>query len=131
MNITITIENPNAAVLSALAGAVPNFDAEGFLSGFLKPSTAVTPAPGAQGEPSTGQPDKFPDPITSDNFDDLLEAGDHVHWDGARYTFDGVVDSVNPDAEGDEKAVFIRRDDTGKKVSLTCDDLDNYSLTFI
>lgn len=66
--------------------------------------------------------------INTDNIDVLLDVGDRVHWHGAKFTFDGVVEDTTADIGDDDKVVFIRRDDTGKLVSLTNSDIDLYSL---
>lgn len=65
--------------------------------------------------------------INSDTAGDL-NIGDDVHWSGAKYTFDGVVENVTDDIGDKDKRVFVRRNDTDKLVSLTNEDLDNYSL---
>jgi hypothetical protein len=60
-----------------------------------------------------------------------VEVGDRVHWRGAKFEFDGVVESINSAAVGAEKAIFVRRSDTNKLVSLTTDDLVDYDLTLL
>ena len=70
--------------------------------------------------------------------DNYLDIGTEVHWSGAKYAFDGVVERISDDVfdtEGDlqydVKAIFIRRNDTDKLVSLTLRDLRTGSLTLI
>lgn len=104
MQVVITITNPNPAILQSLGIAM--------------------------NQPA-GQTVTLPSEIVSSNrIDsnnlDQLAVDDAVRWAGAKYTFDGIVESIDPDAE---KTVYLRRNDTGKKVSLTLDDLDNYTLT--
>lgn len=55
----------------------------------------------------------------------LPDVGAIVHWKGQRFEFDGTVEQVNDndDAGGDDKAVWVRRADTSKLVSLTFNDL--------
>jgi hypothetical protein len=70
-----------------------------------------------------------------------LEVGDSVHWKGAKFEFDGVVDEIDLDAEDfmdgdtpdvheDHKVLILCRNDTGKRVSLTWPDLQTGELTF-
>jgi hypothetical protein len=108
MKITIIVENPNANFFSALAG-------------MGKPAALVT-KPDAPEQPTPEQPT----PSARD-----VEVGDRVHWRGARFEFDGVVERINSDATGAEKAIFVRRSDTNKLVSLTTDDLVDYDLTIL
>ena len=70
--------------------------------------------------------------------DNYLDIGTEVHWSGAKYAFDGVVERISDDVfdtEGDlqydVKAIFIRRNDTDKLVSLTLRDLQTGRLTLI
>lgn len=114
MSITIafdTINDLNDYIANAINGAtfdlVPNAPA----APITRPSTD-----------STGR-----STIDSDNVDDL-DAGDQVSWKGAKFSFDGTVESVTDDIDPDAKVVFIRRNDTGRLVSLTNADLDNYLL---
>lgn len=60
-----------------------------------------------------------------------LEEGMSVHWQGQKYAFDGVVEKTEFSEFGtpDDKVLFIRRDDTGKLVSLTMNDLQVGRLT--
>ena len=70
-----------------------------------------------------------------------LEVGDDVHWKGAKFEFDATVDDIylydddfldgdTPDVEEDHKVLFLRRNDTGKRVSLTWPDLQTGELTY-
>ena len=110
MNITITITNPTVNVLTALAGA-----------------HAADPQDTALRIASVADVDNY------------LDVGSEVHWQGAKFVFDGVVERiddevVSPDAGLeylDDKAVFIRRNDTGQLVSLTLRDLQTGRLTLI
>jgi len=62
----------------------------------------------------------------------LPAVGAAVHWSGARFDFDGVVERTDGDAGNlSDKCVWVRRNDTGKLVSLTGDDLVSYELTAI
>lgn len=55
-----------------------------------------------------------------------LEVGTPVHWKGTLGEFNATVDSIDSDAfRCGEKVIWLRRDDTGKKVSLTIADLDD------
>ena len=72
------------------------------------------------------------------DIDNYLDVGTEVHWHGAKFVFDGVVERISDDVfdtEGDlqydTKAVFIRRVDTDKLVSLTLRDLHVGRLTLI
>jgi hypothetical protein len=113
MKITIIIENPSANFFSTLAG-------------MSKPATLVT-KPDA---PEQSTPEQTtPEQLASSARD--VEVGDRVHWRGAKFEFDGVVESINSAATGAEKAVFVRRSDTNKLVSLTTDDLVDYDLTIL
>jgi hypothetical protein len=115
MKITIIVENPSANFFSALAG-------------MGKPAALVTkPDTPEQSAPEQDEPYAR---ITSEDFCGA-EVGDYVHWRGAKFEFHGVVERLNRDATGDEKAVFVRRDDTHKLVSLTANDLDNHSLALL
>lgn len=62
-------------------------------------------------------------------FGDVNE-GDPIHWAGQKFAFDGVVANGSRARNADPDAVlFVRRNDTGKLVSLTQDDLDTGGLT--
>ena len=74
------------------------------------------------------------------DIDNYLDIGTEVHWHGQKYVFDGVVERIDDDilhafsnGEGyrDVKALFIRRNDTDKLVSLTLRDLQTGRLTLI
>ena len=74
------------------------------------------------------------------DIDNYLDVGTEVHWHGAKFEFDGVVERIETDDVGDvtdggidndAKAVFIRRNDTDKLVSLTLRDLHTGRLTLI
>jgi hypothetical protein len=118
MKVTVIVENPTVDFFALLAGmgqAAPEKSAPALVN----EPVDFTPE---QSEPSAR--------ITSCDFCGA-EAGDRVHWRGARYEFDGVVEHIDSGATGDEKAVFVRRSDTNRLVSLTADDLDNHSLTLL
>ena len=105
--IMITVNNPSAAVMEYLA-KLPSIDA----------SIASVA-----------------------DIDNYLDIGTEVHWHGQKYVFDGVVEQINDSAleddhgnandTGDDKAIFIRRNDTDKLVSLTLRDLQTGRLTLI
>lgn len=67
------------------------------------------------------------------SWEDLLDLqeGTSVRWQGQKYAFDGVVEKTEFSEFGtpDDKVLFIRRDDTGKLVSLTMNDLQVGRLT--
>ena len=67
------------------------------------------------------------------DIDNYLDIGSEVHWHGAKFVFDGVVERIEGEDEfellDDTKAVFIRRNDTCKLVSLTLRDLQTGRLT--
>ena len=73
------------------------------------------------------------------DIDNYLDVGSEVHWHGAKFVFDGVVEKINDEMlediddvqDADEKIVFIRRYDTDKLVSLTLRDLQTGRLTLI
>jgi hypothetical protein len=113
MKVTVIIENPNSDFFALLAGMGQT------ASTLVTEPVDFTPE---QAAPSAR--------ITSENFFGT-EVGDRVHWHGAQFEFDGVVESINSAATGDEKAVFVRRSDTNKLVSLTASDLDNHELTLL
>lgn len=110
MNITITITNPTVNVLAALAGA-----------------HAADPQDTALRIASVA------------DIDNYLDVGTEVHWRGAKFVFDGVVEKINDEMlediddvwDADEKILFIRRNDTDKLVSLTLRDLQAGRLTLI
>jgi hypothetical protein len=133
--IMITVNNPSAAVMEYLA-KLPSIDA----------NTDVTI--GSTPVPDTPQQSTRPDPqdtalriASVADIDNYLDIGTEVHWRGAKFVFDGVVEQINDSALGDEdgnvdalldaKAIFIRRNDTDKLVSLTLRDLQTSRLTLI
>lgn len=124
MAITIkfdSINELNGFIASAIAGSninVVNDSAVGF--------PVPTPPQDSQGVDMPDARTGFR--ITSDNVDYHLDAGDNVHWSGAKFTFDGVVETVTRDIGDDDKVVFIRRNDTSKLVSLTNSDIDTHTL---
>ena len=76
------------------------------------------------------------------DIDNYLDIGTEVHWKGQKYEFDGVVEKIDTEyleevnnylqpLDYDTKVVFIRRNDTGKLVSLTLRDLQTGRLTLI
>jgi hypothetical protein len=120
MKITIIVENPSANFFSALAG-------------MGKPAALVT-KPDTPEQPTPEQNDSAPEQPTPEQLASSardVEVGDRVHWRGAKFEFDGVVESINSNATGAEKAIFVRRSDTNKLVSLTTDDLVDYDLTLL
>ena len=67
--------------------------------------------------------------VTADDIHFHIDIDTEVHWKDAKFEFDGVVTDFTTFADGDVKAVWVRRDDTGKLVSLTLYDLQTGSLT--
>ena len=72
------------------------------------------------------------------DIDNYLDIGTEVHWHGAKFVFDGVVEKIDDEIDltddeidPSEKIVFIRRNDTDKLVSLTLRDLQTGHLTLI
>ena len=158
MNITITITNPSVNVLAALAGAHAADNAK-MMESLDKASSALDvlldeiakakaqpeAAPVQDDEPATQQPTQ-PDPkdtalriATVEDIDNYLDVGSEVHWKGQKFEFDGVVEKIETDdviddngwTDYDAKALFIRRNDTDKLVSLTLRDLQTGRLTLI
>ena len=158
MNITITITNPTVNVLAALAGAHAADNAK-MMESLDKASTALDVLLDEIARTKT-QPEQAPNdapvqdaPIITpqadpqdtalriasvEDVDNYLDIGTEVHWHGAKFVFDGVVERISDDVfdtEGDlqydVKAVFIRRNDTDKLVSLTLRDLQTGRLTLI
>ena len=120
MQVQITITNPSFDALLALAMAMHgtttfgvSYDAEG---GEVRQDDAPTTAQGAVAE--SDAPECFT----------WLKVGDLVHWRGQLFNFDGVVERFEPSDDHDAKVVWVRRDDTGKLVSLTLSDLQTGSL---
>ena len=158
MNITITITNPTVNVLAALAGAHAADNAK-MMESLDKASTALDvlldeiartkaqPEQVPNDAPVQDAPIITPQPDPQDtalriasvrDIDNYLDIGSEVHWKGQKYAFDGVVEKISDDVfdtEGDlqydVKAVFIRRNDTDKLVSLTLRDLQTGRLTLI
>ena len=157
MNITITITNPSVNVLAALAEAhaadnakmMESLDKASSALDVLLDEIARTKAQpeqvpnDAQVQDAPQQPTQ-PDPqdtalriASVADIDDYLDVGSEVHWHGAKYVFDGVVEKINDEMlediddvqDADEKIVFIRRNDTDKLVSLTLRDLQTGRLT--
>lgn len=152
MNITITITNPTVNVLAALAGAHAADNAK-MMESLDKASTAldvlldeiakakVQPeaAPVQDDEPAPQQTTQ-PDPqdtalriVSVADIDNYLDVGTEVHWHGAKFEFDGVVEGIEGEVEwaDDTKVLFIHRNDTDKLVSLTLRDLQTGRLTLI
>jgi len=159
VNITITITNPTVNVLAALAGAHAADNAK-MMESLDKASTALdvlldeiarTKAQPEQAPSAAPVPDApiiTPQPDAQDtalriasvaDIDNYLDVGSEVHWHGAKFVFDGVVEKINDEMlediddvqDADEKIVFIRRNDTDKLVSLTLRDLQTGRLTLV
>ena len=125
--IMITVNNPSAAVMEYLA-KLPSIDVNTDVTiGSAAPvqdAPIITPQPDPQ--------DTARRIASVADIDNYLDIGTEVHWHGAKYTFDGVVEKINDEMlEVDEKILFIRRNDTDKLVSLTLRDLQTGSLTII
>ena len=128
--IMITVNNPSAAVMEYLA-KLPTIDAD------VDATIGSTPVQPQQ----TNQPDPHDAALcitTVADIDNYLDLGTEVHWRGQKFVFDGVVERISDDVfdtEGDlqydVKAIFIRRNDTDKLVSLTLRDLQVGRLTLI
>ena len=160
MNITITITNPTVNVLAALAGAHAADNAK-MMESLDKASTALDvlldeiartkaqPEQAPNTAPVQDAPIITPQADPQDtalriasvaDIDNYLDVGTEVHWHGAKFVFDGVVEKIDDEAIDDEiddeidpseKIVFIRRNDTDKLVSLTLRDLQTGRLTLI
>ena len=158
MNITITITNPTVNVLAALAGAHAADNAK-MMESLDKASTALDvlldeiartkaqPEQAPNDAPVQDAPIITPQPDPQDtalriasvaDIDNYLDIGSEVHWRGAKFVFDGVVEKINDEMlevddvwDADEKILFIRRNDTDKLVSLTLRDLQTGRLTLI
>lgn len=156
MNITITITNPTVNVLAALAGAHAADNAK-MMESLDKASTALdvlldeiarTKAQPEQVQdapiitPQSTQPDPQDTALriaSVADIDNYLDIGTEVHWHGAKFVFDGVVEDIRTDditdtdgaLDTDAKALFIRRNDTDKLVSLSLRDLQTGRLTLI
>lgn len=129
--ITITIDNPSAAVLEHLA-KLPSIDANTDV-------TIGSAAPVQDAPIITPQADPQYTALriaSVADIDNYLDIGTEVHWQGAKFVFDGVVERINDDltdeeVDPDEKALFIRRNDTDKLVSLTLRDIQIGRLTLV
>ena len=159
MNITITITNPTVNVLAALAGAHAADNAK-MMESLDKASTALDvlldeiartkaqPEQAPNTAPVQDAPIITPQADPQDtalriasvaDIDNYLDIGTEVHWHGAKFVFDGVVERIQTDdtvddngwADYDTTVVFIRRNDTDKLVSLTLRDLQTGRLTLI
>ena len=159
MNITITITNPTVNVLAALAGAHAADNAK-MMESLDKASTALDvlldeiartkaqPEQAPNDAPVQDAPIITPQADPQDtalriasvaDIDNYLDVGTEVHWRGAKFVFDGVVEKINDEMlediddvwDADEKILFIRRNDTDKLVSLTLRDLQTGRLTLI
>ena len=159
MNITITITNPTVNVLAALAGAHAADNAK-LMESLDKASTALDvlldeiartkaqPEQAPNDAPVQDAPIITPQADPQDtalriasvaDIDNYLDIGTEVHWRGAKFVFDGVVEKINDEMlediddvwDADEKILFIRRNDTDKLVSLTLRDLQVGRLTLI
>ena len=162
MNITITITNPTVNVLAALAGAHAADNAK-MMESLDKASTALDvlldeiartkaqPEQAPNDAPVQDAPIITPQADPQDtalriasvaDIDNYLDVGTEVHWHGAKFVFDGVVEKIDTEyleevdndlkpLDYDTKVVFIRRYDTDKLVSLTLRDLQTGRLTLI
>ena len=155
MNITITITNPTVNVLAALAGAHAADNAK-MMESLDKASTALDvlldEIARTKAQPETAPVQDAPiitpqaDPqdtalriASVADIDNYLDIGTEVHWHGAKFVFDGVVEKINDEMlediddvqDADEKIIFLRRNDTDKLVSLTLRDLQTGRLTLI
>ena len=158
MNITITITNPTVNVLAALAGAHAADNAK-MMESLDKASTALDvlldeiartkaqPEQAPNDAPVQDAPIITPQADPQDtalriasvaDIDNYLDVETEVHWHGAKYAFDGVVEKINDEMldvadiwDADETILFIRRNDTDKLVSLTLRDLQTGRLTLI
>lgn len=158
MNITITITNPTVNVLAALAGAHAADNAK-MMESLDKASTALDVLLDEIAR-TKAQPEQVPNdaPVQSDapiitpqpdpqdtalriasvaDIDNYLDVGSEVHWHGAKFVFDGVVEDIRTDdltddeIDPNEKIIFIHRNDTDKLVSLTLRDLQTGRLTLV
>lgn len=136
--IMITVNNPSAAVMEYLA-KLPTIDADvdATIGSTPVKDTGLTPS---QVEAAQYDPHDTALRIASvADIDNYLDIGTEVHWRGAKFVFDGVVEKINDEMlediddvqDADEKILFIRRNDTDKLVSLTLRDLQTGRLTLI
>ena len=156
MDITITITTPSVNVLAALAEAHAADNAK-MMESLDKASTALdvlldeiartkaqpdhqdTGLTPAQVEAAQYDPQDTALRIASvADIDNYLDIGTEVHWRGAKFVFDGVVEKIDDEAVNEYKddswnvkVIFIRRNDTDKLVSLTLFDLQTGRLTLI
>lgn len=132
--IMITVNNPSAAVMEYLA-KLPSIDDNTDVT--IGSATPVQDAPII-----TQQPDPQDTALriaSVADIDNYLDIGTEVHWHGAKFVFDGVVEKINDEMlediddvqDADEKILFIRRNDTDKLVSLTLRDLQSGRLTLV
>lgn len=124
--IMITVNNPSAAVMEYLA-KLQSVDAN--IDATIGPAAPVQDAPII-----TPQPDPQDTALriaSVADIDNYLDVGSEVHWHGAKFEFDGVVECIDGEEEwaDDTKLLFIRRNDTDKLVSLTLRDLQTGRLT--
>lgn len=125
--IMITVNNPSAAVMEYLAKR-PTIDAN---LDVTIVSTPVQPQHSTQPDPQ----DTALRIASVADIDNYLDVGTEVHWHGAKFVFDGVMEKINDydltedEINPSEKFVFIRRNDTDKLVSLTLRDLQTGRLT--
>ena len=126
--IMITVNNPSAAVMEYLA-KLPSIDVNTDVTiGSAAPvqdAPIITPQADAQ--------DTALRISSVADIDNYLDVGTEVHWHGAKFVFDGVVECIDGEEEwaDDTKLLFIRRNDTDKLVSLTLRDLQTGRLTLI
>lgn len=157
MNITITITNPTVNALAALAGAHAADNAK-MMASLDKASTTLDvlldeiartkaqPEQAPNATPVRNAPIITPQADPQDtalriasvaDIDNYLDIGTEVHWKGQKFEFDGVVERIKTDdavdddgwIDHDEKALFLRRNDTGKLVSLNLRDIQTGHLT--
>ena len=135
--IMITVNNPSAAVMEYLAKLLAiDTDVDATIGSTPVEDTGLTPA---QVEAAQYDPQDTALRIASvADIDNYLDVGSEVHWKGQKYAFDGVVERISDDVfdtdddlQYDVKAIFIRRNDTDKLVSLTLRDLQTGRLTLI
>ena len=133
--IMITVNNPSAAVMEYLA-KLPSIDANTDVT--IGSAAPVQDAPIIT--PQADPQDTALRIASVADIDNYLDVGTEVHWHGAKFVFDGVVEKIDDEAIDDEiddeidpseKIVFIRRNDTDKLVSLTLHDLQAGRLTLI
>lgn len=136
--IMITINNPSAAAMEYLA-KLPSIvaDIDAAIGSTPVEDTGLTPA---QVEAAQYDPQDTALRIASvADIGNYLDVGTDVHWKGQKFEFDGVVERIKTDdavdddgwIDHDEKALFLRRNDTGKLVSLNMRDIQTGHLTLI